>query len=110
MQDGYDGPRKASVLFRPSGKSVESYGGERLGDVCRKAGVPIMFGCQKGTCGTCEVMLVNAEGQREKVRVCEGIVPKNAPGTGTMSYQIELSDSKVVLKRQLDWEQVKDKK
>jgi ferredoxin len=90
---------------------VTSYAGERLGDVCRKAGVSVMYGCQKGTCGTCEVMLVNEQGgQSEKVRVCEAIVPKNAPGNGPMQYKIQLSDSKVALKRQLDWEQVKDRK
>uniref|UniRef100_A0A7S0XY60 2Fe-2S ferredoxin-type domain-containing protein n=1 Tax=Hemiselmis andersenii TaxID=464988 RepID=A0A7S0XY60_HEMAN len=107
FRDGYDGPRKAEVTFSPGGQKVMSYAGERLGDVCGKAGVGVMYGCQKGTCGTCSATITNSKtGQSETVRVCTSIVPK-APGAGTMEYVLEMQDAKSAKAKQLDWETVK---
>lgn len=106
FRDGYDGPKTVTVKFLNSGLVVESYGGERLGDVARRAGEGIQYGCQKGTCGTCEVTLTTPSDTRQ-VRCCEAIIPKHDLDYQP-EYQILVPEPTVVLKRKLDWDQIKD--
>ena len=77
FREGYDGPAQKTITFKPSGAVVSTYGGERMGDVCVRGGVEVTYGCQKGTCGSCEVLLT-ADGEQSKIRVCQAVVPKSA--------------------------------
>ena len=42
-----------------------------MGDVCVRGGVEVTYGCQKGTCGSCEVLLT-ADGElpHERAAAC----------------------------------------
>ena len=75
FREGYDGPEEVTVTFLPSGVEVASYQGELLTDVCRRANVEITYGCQKGTCGACEVDVksASAPGGFGRLRVCESV-------------------------------------
>merc|ERR1719238_475764 len=77
FREGYDGPAQKTITFKPSGAVVSTYGGERMGDVCVRGGVEVTYGCQQGTCGSCEVLLT-ADGEQSKIRVCQAVVPKSA--------------------------------
>lgn len=104
FREGYDGPAQKAVSFADSGEVVSTYAGERMGDVCVRGKVSITYGCQKGTCGSCEVSLT-ADGQSSTIRVCQAIVPKD----DSKSLVIKLESSANGLKRKLEWEQVKAK-
>eukprot|EP00287_Rhodomonas_sp_CCMP768_P002552 CAMPEP_0196722376 /NCGR_PEP_ID=MMETSP1091-20130531/4745_1 /TAXON_ID=302021 /ORGANISM="Rhodomonas sp., Strain CCMP768" /LENGTH=180 /DNA_ID=CAMNT_0042064063 /DNA_START=32 /DNA_END=574 /DNA_ORIENTATION=- len=105
FREGYDGPAQVTVNFLNSGIVVESYGGERLGDVARRAGEAVPYGCQKGTCGTCEVTLTTPEGT-EQVRCCQAVVPKHELAS-VPEYQVTVPDPLTSRQRVLDWEQVR---
>jgi len=101
FREGYDGPAQKTVTFKPSGAVVSTYGGERMGDVCVRGGVEVTYGCQKGTCGSCEVLLT-ADGEQSKIRVCQAVVPKSAG-----SALVVESDPVKGRARSLEWEKVK---
>ena len=57
--------KPVSVSFEPSGKSIIAEQNDLIGDVAKKAGVNIPFGCKQGRCNSCEVRL-NGRGIREE--------------------------------------------
>lgn len=65
-----------TVLFQPSGKSVEIEGGSKLSLAAYRAGVRIAFNCRMGSCAVCEVKL-----NGKKVKTCVTDVPKNGKVT-----------------------------
>lgn len=75
-------PRRSSglamttVLFKPSGKSVEIEGGSKLSLAAYRAGVAIAFNCRMGSCAVCEVKMSG-----KKVRTCVTDVPKSGKVT-----------------------------
>ncbi|CAM9359826.1 unnamed protein product [Heterosigma akashiwo] len=48
---------EVEVKFKNQKKTVKSYSGEPLKDVCKKAGVKIAYSCNKGNCDTCSVWM-----------------------------------------------------
>ena len=75
-------PRRSSglvmttVLFKPSGKSVEIEGGSKLSLAAYRAGVAIAFNCRMGSCAVCEVKM-----NGKKVKTCVTDVPKSGKVT-----------------------------
>ena len=51
-------------------KTALAISGQKLRDVARDSGVPIVYDCQEGTCKTCEAMV---DGRRTKI--CVGRMP-----------------------------------
>ena len=48
--------------------------GQRLRDIARGSGIPIVYDCQEGTCKTCEAMINN---QRAKIWCARASVPQS---------------------------------
>ena len=65
-----------TVLFKPSGKSVEIEGGSKLSLAAYRAGVAIAFNCRMGSCAVCEVKM-----NGKKVKTCVTDVPKSGKVT-----------------------------
>mmetsp|Transcript_28626 Transcript_28626/g.37505 ORF Transcript_28626/g.37505 Transcript_28626/m.37505 type:complete len:140 (+) Transcript_28626:67-486(+) len=64
-------PDPVKVTFEPSKKSINAFPNQSLKNVARDAKVKISYNCEKGDCGTCEVM-VNGK----KVKACQTVIPK----------------------------------
>ncbi|CAM9369120.1 unnamed protein product [Chrysoparadoxa australica] len=59
------------VVISVDGKQVTCIPGQKLKDVCRTARVKVVYGCEKGDCGTCE----GKTGNGKKIRICTAVVP-----------------------------------
>ena len=52
----------------PNGKTVKVSPGSKLEPVSRKIGVKVQFGCQTGSCRTCEALV---DGKRTKICIAK---------------------------------------
>mmetsp|Transcript_19116 Transcript_19116/g.29899 ORF Transcript_19116/g.29899 Transcript_19116/m.29899 type:complete len:203 (-) Transcript_19116:439-1047(-) len=69
-------PGKVLVTFKPSGAQIHSNPGERLGDIARRAGLEVPYGCREGVCGTCSAVMKQPNGFSNDVRLCKDSVPR----------------------------------
>mmetsp|Transcript_65078 Transcript_65078/g.95295 ORF Transcript_65078/g.95295 Transcript_65078/m.95295 type:complete len:212 (+) Transcript_65078:132-767(+) len=121
---------KTVVTFMPGGAQVYARPGERLGDIAKRAGFDVPYGCREGVCGTCEAKMKQPSGQTNDVRICKDSVPKtnmDCPDREKMwgdlrggkksigelqgppmEITIILQNPSMALKRQRTWEDVKE--
>jgi ferredoxin len=62
-----EGTKRTITWIGPNGKEKKStvVAGQRLRDIARGSGIPIVYDCTEGTCKTCEAQMGNG-----RVKVC----------------------------------------
>jgi len=97
----------ARVFFQTDNVTHEVEDGTPLIDFCDEVGVSLSFGCTEGTCGVCEVTVV--EGRENVSRITEEekdyLLPEDLEGGMRLGCQVKIRKGNVTL----NWKKVKTK-
>jgi ferredoxin len=97
----------ARVFFQTDNVTHEVEDGTPLIDFCDEVGVSLSFGCTEGTCGVCEVTVV--EGRENLSRITEEekdyLLPEDLEGGMRLGCQVKIRKGNVTL----NWKKVKTK-
>jgi len=97
----------AHVYFKTDNIAHEVEDGTPLIDFCDEVDVSLSFGCTEGTCGVCEVTVV--EGKENLSRITEEekdyLLPEDLEGGMRLGCQVKVRKGEVVL----SWKKVKTK-
>ena len=97
----------AHVYFKKDNIAQEVEDGTPLIDFCDEVDVSLSFGCTEGTCGVCEVTVV--EGKENLSRITEEekdyLLPEDLEGGMRLGCQVKVRKGEVVL----SWKKVKTK-
>ena len=97
----------AKVFFKPDNVTHEVEDGTQLREACEELAVNLPFGCTEGTCGVCEVTVV--EGKENVSRITEEekdyLLPEDLEEGMRLGCQVKIRKGDVTL----SWKKVRAK-
>ena len=89
----------ACVIFKPDGLTHEMENGSALIDVCDELNVSLSFGCTEGTCGVCELTVIEGNENLSKVteEEKEYLLPEDLEAGMRLGCQLKIRKGKVTI-------------
>ncbi len=97
----------ATIFFKTDGVKHEIEDGTPLIDFCEEADVSLSFGCTEGTCGVCEVTVIQGKDNVSKITDEERdyLLPEDLEEGMRLGCQMKIRKGNVTL----SWKKVKAK-
>ncbi|MFQ5672914.1 MAG: 2Fe-2S iron-sulfur cluster-binding protein [Nitrospinales bacterium] len=89
----------AKVVFQPDNLSHEVEDGTPLIDLCDELDVSLSFGCTEGTCGVCELTVLNGKENCSQLTDEEKdyLLPEDLEGGMRLGCQLKIKRGEVVI-------------
>jgi len=89
----------AKIVFQPDNFSHEVEDGTPLIDLCDELDVSLSFGCTEGTCGVCELTVIDGKENCSQLTDEEKdyLLPEDLEGGMRLGCQLKIRRGKVVI-------------
>ena len=89
----------ASIYFKPDNITHEIEDGSQLIDICDELAVSLSFGCTEGSCGVCELTVVNGNQNLSKItdEEKEYLLPEDLQAGMRLGCQLKIRKGDVTI-------------
>ena len=89
----------ASIYFKPDNVTHQIEDGSKLIDICDEIDVSLSFGCTEGTCGVCELTILEGKNNLSKVTDEEKdyLLPEDIAEGMRLGCQLKIRNGRVAI-------------